>query len=291
MIPSIQQYYPSFEKDIIEACQQSTVSTKLNEAMTYSLQAGGKRVRPLLALMTCDELGGSPNDCHPVALALEMIHTYSLIHDDLPCMDDDDLRRGKPTNHKVFGESHAVLAGDALLTLAFETLARTTWDIHPKTKLQIIQTISQAAGNIGMVGGQALDLEFENQNSTLQQLQKIHSNKTGKLITASVVAGALTATDDPSTLESIKTFGQSIGLAFQIADDILDVTQTSETLGKDAGSDVDNHKSTYPSIMGIEKAKETLNNLYNDALSALNSTGRPCSSLQSLAQFIVERNS
>ncbi|MCB1198330.1 MAG: polyprenyl synthetase family protein [Deltaproteobacteria bacterium] len=291
MIPSITAYYPDFEQDLLQACKGSDISSILVEAMQYSLAAGGKRVRPLLSIMTCQDLGAPIKRAYPAALALEMIHTYSLIHDDLPCMDDDDLRRGKPTNHKVYGQAHAVLAGDALLTMAFEILTRADWDLPPQNKLDIIRILASASGSSGMVGGQALDLESENKTISADTLELIHQNKTGRLITASVMTGAAVATDDLHTLESMQIFGQAIGLAFQVADDILDVTQTSETLGKDAGSDLTNNKATYPALLGLDAAKTKLENLYQSAIQALDQIKHPCKDLRTIAKFIIQRTS
>ena len=234
-ILTIAELYPDFEHHLIQACNFSTSSSTLTQSMQYSLQAGGKRIRPLLALTTCQELGCNVEKAYPIALALECIHTYSLIHDDLPCMDDDDLRRGKPSNHIIYGQAHATLSGDALNTLAFDILSDTNTNLDPNTCLQVIAEIAKAAGYKGMVGGQALDLENENKSVSLSILESIHRHKTGKLIEASVVSGALVATIDANTISTLRTFGQAIGLAFQIADDILDVTQNSQTLGKNAG--------------------------------------------------------
>lgn len=286
---SISKDYPDFEAKLLEACQTLDVSIPLQEAIIYSLQAGGKRIRPLLTLTACKELGGNPSLAYPAAIAMELIHTYSLIHDDLPCMDDDDLRRGKPTNHKVFGEALAVLAGDALLTEAFSILSSPTWEISENVKLNIIHRIASCAGASGMVGGQALDLAFENQTCSLVQLENIHLHKTGKLLQASILAGTWIATQNKEISTNMENFANDIGLAFQIADDILDVTQSSETLGKNAGSDLKKNKSTYPSILGLEKAQEKLTQTYQKALTSLDKIPHPCIGLREIASYIKTR--
>jgi len=288
MIPKLSEFYPDFERDLLQACQNEPISEKLSQAMSYSLLAGGKRIRPLLALVTCLELGGRIEHCFIPALALEMIHTYSLIHDDLPSMDDDDLRRGKPTNHKTFGEAHAILAGDGLLTLAFDILSKPS-NLDSHTQLKLIQTLSTASGHKGMVGGQALDMESENQNIDLPDLEKIHLNKTGKLIAASLEIGALIATQDFNTYSSLQDFGALLGLAFQVSDDLMDVTQSEKTMGKDAGSDLKHNKATYPKILGLEETQNKLKSLHQDALSCLETLAHPCTNLRGITDFVCTR--
>jgi geranylgeranyl pyrophosphate synthase len=222
-----------------------------------------------------------------VGCAIEMIHCYSLIHDDLPAMDDDDMRRGRATNHKVFGDAHAILAGDGLLTLAFELLANE--DIA--NALAIIAHVSQSAGPQGMVGGQALDMVFENKPCTLAELETIHQNKTGALLRTSVICGGYIAKANDETLENLNVFSTQLGLAFQIADDVLDVTQSSSTLGKNAGSDTAKNKATYPALMGLEKAIDRKNQHYQQAIVALDRIDADTQHLKTLANFIIQRTS
>ena len=261
----------------------------LMKAMEYSLMLGGKRIRPILAMATCDLLGHAPTQAIPVACALEMIHTYSLIHDDLPSMDDDDLRRGKPTNHKVFGEAVAILAGDGLLTEAFSCLSDPRWSLSDQSKIRVIHTISEASGAKGMVAGQVLDLEFEGKECNEEQLENIHLHKTGKLILASILAGAHCASVGVEQLQTLESFGRKIGLAFQIADDILDITQTTEQLGKNAKSDLKKKKSTYPSLIGLEASIQKAENLHQESLDLLSTFGERSWFLQELSTLIVRR--
>ncbi len=265
------------------------------KAMRYSLFVGGKRVRPILCLAAAETV--SPDrqiqaKVLPIACALELIHTYSLIHDDLPAMDDDDLRRGKPTNHRVFGEAEAILAGDGLLTLAFEFLSKSELASIPEyARLRIIHTIAGAAGSSGMVGGQSLDIANENNEQIpLELLQTIHASKTGALITASVQSGALAAGADEEQFENLTSYGKKIGLAFQIADDLLNVESTTEQLGKTAGSDADRGKSTYPSFFGVEKTRTLARETVNSALEALADFDDRADPLRSLAEYIINRN-
>lgn len=242
--------------------QQTSKKTRLEESMGYSLRAGGKRFRPMLALCCGSDLGMLSEDILPIAYTLEMIHTYSLIHDDLPALDNDDFRRGKETNHRVFGEAVAILAGDALLTDAFLELMKT--DVDAEKKVQMIECLVTRIGSSGMIQGQSDDLLFEKKGNTLEKneaytiLQSIHANKTGKLIEASLLLPAIAASADEAVLTDIGQAGRLIGLWFQIRDDILDVSGTTETLGKDAGSDLENDKLTYVSLFGIEGAKSKL---------------------------------
>ncbi len=263
----------------------------LIDSMQYSLDAGGKRIRPALCFAAAQALGGTMENALPAACALEMVHTYSLIHDDLPAMDDDDLRRGKPTNHKVYGEALAILAGDGLLTEAFQRLSDPNWNISAEQKIQIVSILAEGAGCQGMVAGQVLDLASEGKEFTEETLQTIHRNKTGMLLRASVLAGGKSAGSGPEHEKALDQYGHAIGLAFQIADDILDRTATTEELGKDSGSDEKNNKATYPALMGIEQAKAKAQELLDRALSAVQIFGDQGEPLQAIARFIVERKS
>jgi geranylgeranyl diphosphate synthase type II len=264
------------------------------QAMRYSLFVGGKRIRPILCLAAGEAIAKSSdteNNLLPVACALECIHTYSLVHDDLPAMDNDDLRRGKPTNHTLFGEAGAILAGDSLLTWAFDLLSSPNiGTLTPEQRLMIIHVIARAAGPHGMVGGQALDIASENTTFPFETLQTIHKNKTGVLITCSVQAGAIGAGADREQTEKLITFGNNIGLAFQIVDDLLNVTSTTEQLGKAAGSDAALGKATYPAYFGIEKtrtiAKEAIERA-NDALTGFNQNADP---LRAIAEYVYTRS-
>jgi geranylgeranyl diphosphate synthase type II len=254
------------------------------EAMRYSLFAGGKRLRPALALGAAEVVSGDDAKAVPAACALEMIHTYSLIHDDLPSMDDDDLRRGKPTLHKVYGEAMAILAGDALLTMAFGVASESR-------NTQVVWEIAQASGVKGMAGGQVIDLESEGKKLGLEELQRIHACKTGALIRASVRVGAMLGGGDADALAAFTAYGEHLGLAFQIADDILDVVGTTESLGKPAGSDEANEKATYPAILGIDRARTLAQEAADDAVEALAHFGSEADTLRALARFVVERES
>jgi len=263
------------------------------ESMRYSLFVGGKRIRPILCLaaaaaVTDDEK--TLKRAMPVACALECIHTYSLIHDDLPAMDDDDLRRGKPTNHTVFGEAAAILAGDGLLTFAFDLLSgQISAGINDSVRIRIIQTIARAAGSLGMVGGQSLDMLFEGEQVGYEELRTIHRSKTGALITASVVSGALVAGADEAQTEALAAYGDHIGLAFQIVDDLLDVEATTEQLGKPAGSDIKSDKVTYPSLFGKETSRTMAREAVQEAIAVLDLFDRKADPLRALANYIVER--
>ena len=239
----------------------------VSEAMKYSVRNGGKRIRPMLTLEFCKACGAEPEKALPFACAVEMIHTYSLIHDDLPCMDDDDYRRGKPSCHIAFGEANALLAGDALLTLAFETAVKA--DIAAENVVRAVKELSYSAGILGMVGGQVLDLQNENKALTLSELEQIHNLKTGELIRVACVLGCVAAGADEEKIKSAEAYAKGIGLTFQIVDDILDVTSDAETLGKPIGSDAENQKTTYVSLLGIEKSKEVAAELTRKAKAAL----------------------
>ncbi len=264
------------------------------EAMRYSLFVGGKRVRPILCLAAGSAVGGDPDiefRLLPVACALECIHTYSLIHDDLPAMDDDDLRRGSPTCHKKFGEAEAILAGDGLLTYAFDLLSDPSHErgLSGLARLAIIQTIARAAGSLGMVGGQALDMAAEGKQIEFDHLRTIHRSKTGALITASVLAGAIGGGADTDQLADMRRFGDSIGLAFQIVDDLLDVISTTEELGKTAGSDAAQNKATYPAFFGVDRTRALAEEAVSQSLAALERFDERADPLRALARYIVDR--
>jgi geranylgeranyl diphosphate synthase, type II len=267
-------------------------ANRLNEAMRYSLMAGGKRLRPILALAACEAVGGMAETVMGYACALEMIHTYSLVHDDLPCMDDDDLRRGRPTNHKVFGEAMAMLAGDGLLTDAFGLIARSAKSagISAEVTIDTIAELATACGSTGMVGGQVLDLLAEGQPLTQQELEHLHSKKTGALFVASVCGGARLGGAEPAQLQSLRTYASALGLAFQVTDDLLDVEQTTEHLGKRSHKDQQRGKATYPSIIGIEQSRALAYELAHHACEALAGFDSRAEPLRMLASFAVERN-
>ncbi|KAF0241046.1 MAG: geranylgeranyl diphosphate synthase type [Planctomycetota bacterium] len=262
-------------------------SRRLHRAMRYSLFAGGKRLRPTLALLTCRLVGGREKDALPAAAALEMIHTYSLIHDDLPAMDDDDFRRGKPSCHKAFDEATAILAGDALLTLAFETLAKSPPAIVP----DLVKVIGDAAGARGMVGGQQADLEGEKGAPTPALVRFIHRRKTAALLRASVQAGAICGRADSGEYATLTEFGENLGLAFQIADDVLDVTAPSWQLGKTAGKDAKAGKATYPLVFGLDKSRREAARLAGRALRALEDFGKRGEELAEVMKFVIARTS
>lgn len=254
----------------------------LTEAVRYSLFAGGKRLRPALALGAAEIIAGNDTPALPAACALEMIHTYSLIHDDLPAMDNDDLRRGRPTLHKVYGDGMAILAGDALVTMAFDILA-------DSGNMTVIKEVAQAAGAAGMVGGQILDLQSEGQHLELEALRRLHSCKTGALIRVAVRAGAILAGAQVAQLDALTRYGDQIGLAFQIADDILDVVGTEENLGKPIGSDIANEKSTYPALLGLDKSRQLAKEAVDAALDALCPFNKEADVFRQLANYIIER--
>lgn len=272
--------------------KETELPHSVHKAMRYSVFAGGKRVRPILMLAACDAAGGDSRRAIPAACAMEMIHTYSLIHDDLPAMDDDDFRRGNPTNHKVFGEAIAILAGDALLTEAFKLTSdpRFAEGCDPSGLLAVIHEIATCAGSAGMVGGQVVDMESEGRHDIdLPTVQYIHTHKTGALIKASVVAGALLGGASGSELAAIKRYGEAAGLAFQIADDILDIEGTTEEIGKDAGSDQARGKATYPAVIGLAAAREAAQGMMDEALRALELFGDEAEPLREIARYIVQR--
>jgi geranylgeranyl diphosphate synthase, type II len=272
---------------LLPAANQRPAS--IHQAMRHSVFAGGKRIRPILCMESGRMIAGSlPEGIANLGAALEMLHTYSLIHDDLPALDNDDLRRGRPTCHKVFGDAIAILAGDALQTQAYEILA--TLNCPPQARIKIVEEIARGTGTIdGMIGGQVIDLESEGSNADIETLEYIHRSKTAALITASVVSGALYAGAESEAVNHLRTFGQSIGLAFQIVDDVLDVTQSSEQLGKTAGKDTAAKKSTYPSLFGIEESLKKADTLVESAFASLDSFGDRAETLKELARFLVQR--
>lgn len=267
-----------------------TKPATIHEAMRYSIFAGGKRLRPVICLAAAEVIQGKSDQALPLACAVECIHTYSLIHDDLPCMDNDDFRRGKPTSHKVFGEAMAVLAGDALLTIAFEIAA--SCKAAPRySHAVIIREIAVAAGSQALIGGQVADAEGEGKKISPAQLRYIHENKTAALIACSIRLGAMSANATAKQLEKLTEFGQSLGLAFQVIDDILDVTQTTEKLGKSAGKDLKAQKATYPALLGLEKAKKEADRLTAKARAALKPFGKSATPLEAIADFLLKRES
>ncbi|WP_341528922.1 geranylgeranyl diphosphate synthase CrtE [Nostoc sp. UHCC 0302] len=265
---------------------------KIYEAMRYSLLAGGKRVRPILCLATCEMLGGTIEMAMPTACAVEMIHTMSLIHDDLPAMDNDDYRRGKLTNHKVYGEDVAILAGDGLLALAFEFVAtQTPQNVARDRVLQVVARLGRALGAAGLVGGQVVDLECEGKSDiSLETLNFIHEHKTAALLEACVVCGGIIAGASPEDVQRLTRYAENIGLAFQIIDDILDITATQEQLGKTAGKDLRAKKVTYPSLWGLEQSRSKAQELIKAACTELETFGERAKPLQAIAHFITSRN-
>jgi geranylgeranyl diphosphate synthase type II len=266
----------------------------IHRAVRYSLFAGGKRIRPVLVLAAAEAVGGEMEEALPLACAVEMIHTYSLIHDDLPAMDDDDLRRGRPTNHKVFGEAIAILAGDALLTRAFHLLAevpRGATDGARRRHLDVLTILAEACGTTGLVGGQVMDLESEGRSIPAEALERLHRAKTGALLSACVRGGAVLGGGRPEELERLTRYGAAIGLVFQIVDDILDVTESAAQLGKTAGKDVEARKATYVSVHGLERARGMAADLLAQAEAAVAPFGARGELLSGLARLIVERKS
>jgi geranylgeranyl diphosphate synthase type II len=257
-------------------------------AMTYSLFAGGKRLRPILCMGGAEAVGKEGRTVLPFACGLELVHTYSLIHDDLPVMDDDDLRRGKPTNHKVFGEAVALLAGDGLLTEAFRLMAGVD-GVNPHSLLEVIELVGSAAGYQGMVGGQVVDIQSEGKQVDASVVNFIHSHKTGALIQASVTSGAVLGSGTREQVKAISSYGEKIGLAFQIADDILDIEGDSETMGKGVGGDARKKKITFPGVVGLQKAKEIQGRLVAEAVDALKAFDEKADPLRSIAVYIIER--
>ena len=268
---------------------EKTRPATIHKAMRYSVFAGGKRMRPALCLAAAQACGGSEKDALPLACAVECIHTYSLIHDDLPAMDNDDFRRGKPTNHKVFGEGIAVLAGDALLTQAFEIAAQSK--AAPRyTREKFILELAKASGSLQLIAGQVADLEAEGKKISEPELKFIHERKTSALLCCSVRLGGMSANCAPAQLAALTDFGYHVGLAFQVIDDILDVTQTSEQLGKTAGKDVAVQKATYPAIVGLDKSRQIAAKLTDKAFAALKIFKGHAIALEALAQYLLQRD-
>lgn len=269
--------------------QKDNLQKEVYEAMRYSIFAGGKRIRPIIAMGVCEMLGGELSAVIPYACGIECIHTYSLIHDDLPCMDNDDMRRGKPTCHKAFGEANALLAGDALLNRAFEIMS--FYGENAEITAEVIKCVSVNSGTEGMIGGQVVDLLCENtENVSYETLGYIHRRKTGALIIASALAGAICANADEKTMKCVESFAENLGLAFQIKDDILDVCGNEKVLGKPTGSDEENHKTTFVTLIGIDRAKEELKRTTSAAKAALSTFGAENEFLCSLADFLLKRD-
>ena len=292
--------YLAAQKQLVEAALDDSLGPErpesLREAMRYSLLAGGKRLRPILCLAACELAGGDPALAMPTAVALEMIHTMSLIHDDLPAMDNDDLRRGRPTNHKVYGDAVAILAGDALLTRAFEMVALRSPGVPADRLLKVVGELSLVSGAPGLVGGQVVDLECEGKEVDLETLEYIHLHKTGALLKACVITGALIGGADEDQLNSLRTYARGIGLAFQIVDDILDVTASSDVLGKTAGKDLIADKTTYPKLLGLEASRERAKTLIQEAKSSLDAfqpadgSSVQAAPLLALADYVIGRD-
>lgn len=282
---TFQRYLTMIEETLSQLPWQKDV---LSQSMHYSLIGGGKRIRPVLALASAEIVGGNPQAIAPAAIALELIHTYSLIHDDLPAMDNDDYRRGRLSNHKVFGEANAILAGDALLTYAFELLASPKLG-QPARQLRVIEEVAAASGKAGMVGGQVADVAGEGKLLSLQEIEEIHKAKTGAILTASARLGGILAGGTEEQIKALTRYAQALGLAFQIKDDILDVVGDSETLGKPAGSDLRQNKATYVSLLGLEGAENQLHSQIQEALSALQLFGEASIFLRELAYYIEQR--
>ncbi|MFM7448073.1 MAG: geranylgeranyl diphosphate synthase CrtE [Leptolyngbyaceae cyanobacterium] len=274
----------------LDASLPVTYPEKIYEAMRYSLLAGGKRLRPILCLATCELAGGTIEMAMPTACALEMIHTMSLIHDDLPAMDNDDYRRGQLTNHKVYGEDTAILAGDGLLAYAFEHVAMETKNVPAERLLRVVAILGRAVGAAGLVGGQVVDLDCEGRSdTTLETLNFIHNHKTAALLEASVTTGSILAGISDSDLSRLSRYAQHIGLAFQIVDDILDITATQETLGKSVGKDLKAQKVTYPSFWGLDDSRKQAQQLIQQAKAELAPFGEPARPLMAIADYITTR--
>lgn len=263
---------------------------QLHRAIRYSVMAPGKRLRPILVLASAEAVGGDPDTVMPTACALECVHAFSLIHDDMPCMDDDDFRRGRPTSHKVFGEATALLAGDALLALAFELIASNA-SIPSATNVgSVIGLVARASGTRGMVGGQVADMNAEGHEITPDEIEYIHRHKTGALIAASATVGAMLCGASEKQVTLLDEFGQCVGLAFQIADDILDLTGDFEKLGKTVGSDVRHDKATYPRVYGVEESRRIARREVDRAVAALDSFGQGADALRQMALYVVDRD-
>ena len=286
--------YLKLSRDRVEIALDASMGPErpesLRDAMRYSLLAGGKRLRPILCLAACELVGGSSELAMPTAVALEMIHTMSLIHDDLPAMDNDDLRRGRPTNHKVYGDAMAILAGDAMLSRAFEMVAVRSANVPADRLLRVVGELALVSGAPGLVGGQVVDLESEGKAVDLQTLEYIHLHKTAALLRACVVTGALIGGASDDQLEAMRTYANGIGLAFQIIDDILDVTASSEVLGKTAGKDLLADKTTYPKLLGLDASREKALQLVRESKAALEPWRDKAAPLLALADYVASRD-
>lgn len=260
-------------------------------SMRYSVTNGGKRLRPVLTLAACEAVGGNPEVAMPTACSIEMIHAFSLIHDDLPALDNDDLRRGKPTNHRVFGEAIAILAGDGLLAYALETITGHTEGVAPEILLNVANSVAASTGMSGMIVGQVVDMLCEGKKVDPETLKFMHKNKTGALIKLSLTVGAMLGGGTQEQIDALGLYGEKIGLAFQIADDILDIEGTEDKLGKPVGSDLRNEKTTYPSLYGLEKSKELANLAVEEANQALQGFDDRAEPLRAIARYIVDRDS
>jgi geranylgeranyl diphosphate synthase type II len=298
-VPSLafqfKEYMLTKLKQVNEALEEAVPMQhpiKIHEAMRYSLLGNGKRMCPTLCITSCELVGGDEELAMPLACALEMVHAMSLIHDDLPCMDNDDIRRGKPTNHKVFGECIAILAGDALLSLAFEHIASKTKNVSPDCVVRAIAELGSAIGSRGVVAGQIVDIDSEGKEVSMKTLEYIHVHKTAKLLEASAVCGAIMGGADDASIERLRKYARSIGLLYQVVDDILDATKSSEELGKTAGKDLASNKATYPKLMGIDEAKKFAAELVEQAKKELASfDSAKAVSLFHLADYIASRQS
>lgn len=276
------------EAAMLQSIGDPSIPRTLRDAMAYSLNAGGKRLRPVLCIAGAEAVGGGADRVMHAAVALEMIHTFSLIHDDLPAMDDDSLRRGKPTNHKVYGEAVAILAGDGLLAEAFYVLAGSA--AEPRLLIETIRDIASATGGRGMTGGQVYDMESTGKRVSVAQLEALHRFKTGALIRVAVTSGARLCGATAAQLEALANYGEAIGLAFQIADDLLDIEGDQALLGKDVGSDQENGKSTYPALLGLEESRTLASGLVESALAKLSPFGEAAEPLRQIARYTIERN-
>ena len=285
--------YQHIVNKFLEECinENDLIEKSIYSAMRYSLLAGGKRLRPVLFLAVCDMLGGDLEEVLPFACAIEMIHTYSLIHDDLPAMDNDDYRRGKPTNHKVYGEAIAILAGDGLLNMAYELMLDSTSSNlnNIENKVKAMAYIAKSSGVRGMIGGQVVDIESENTEVSIETLEYMHRNKTGALIKAPIISAAIICNASEKDIQCLESYAEGIGLAFQIKDDILDVEGNIEKLGKKVGSDALNKKTTYVSLYGLEKSKQMLMQITEEAVKSLDNFGSKAAFLKELAEYLVAR--
>lgn len=285
----LKQYQTRINSYLESSLISADLKTQLNAAMHYSLFNGGKRIRPILVYMVNQLTGGKTEQADSAAAAIECIHSYSLVHDDLPAMDNDDLRRGKPTCHIAFNEATAILAGDALQTFAFELLAQDN-SLTAITRLRLIQKLAHASGHLGMVTGQAFDLNNVGKQLSLSELEQMHAYKTGALLSCAVTMGAELGQADEAEKEQLQRYAQAIGLAFQVQDDLLDIEGDTITIGKPQGSDLKQNKPTYPALLGLEQTKQKLKLLHQEALSSLANFGKEADSLRQLADYVVERD-